>query len=73
VAGQLMLTHAYQRGHTLLISLVGYSQIIFTSLLGIAIWNDRPSVAAWTGMALVIAGGVVAHSSSQKRRPANSR
>jgi drug/metabolite transporter (DMT)-like permease len=58
--GQMMLTHAYQRGHTLLVSLLGYSQVVFTSLLGIVIWNDRPSIISWSGMMLVIASGAAA-------------
>jgi drug/metabolite transporter (DMT)-like permease len=58
--GQLMLTHAYQRGHTMLVSLLGYSQVVFTSLLGILIWNDRPALMSWMGMILVIASGAIA-------------
>ena len=58
--GQTMLTIAYQRGHTLLVSLLGYSQVIFTSILGVLIWNDRLSSLSWLGMTLVILSGFVA-------------
>jgi len=58
--GQIMLTLAYQRGHTLLVSLLGYSQVVFTSILGIVIWNDRLTAMSWMGMALVIASGGIA-------------
>ena len=56
-AGQAMITLAYQRGQTLLVSLLGYSQVVFTSLLAMLIWNDRLSLLSWLGMALVILSG----------------
>jgi S-adenosylmethionine uptake transporter len=65
IAGHVMLTLAYQRGHTMLVALLGYSQIVFTSLLGMAMWNDRPKLLAWIGMGLVMASGIVARLSSQ--------
>ena len=58
--GQTMLTIAYQRGHTLLVSMLGYSQVIFTSILGVLIWNDRLSLLSWVGMTLVIFSGFLA-------------
>ncbi len=58
--GQIMLTIAYQRGHTLLVSLLGYSQVVFTSILGILIWNERLSVLSWLAMALVMLSGFLA-------------
>ena len=57
--GQFMLTLAYQRGHTLVVSLLGYSQVILTSLLGIALWGTHPSGSAWLGMGLVIVSGAI--------------
>lgn len=58
--GQVMITLAYQRGHTMLVSLLGYSQVVFTSLLGILIWDDRLPSLSWLGMALVILSGAAA-------------
>jgi S-adenosylmethionine uptake transporter len=58
--GQFMLTAAYQRGHTLLVSLLGYSQVIFTTLVGIALWKDHPGLGAWLAIALIIASGAAA-------------
>lgn len=58
--GQIMLTLAYQRGHTFLVSLLGYSQVVFTSVLGILLWNDRLTLMAWFGMALIIVSGFAA-------------
>jgi drug/metabolite transporter (DMT)-like permease len=56
-AGQVLLTLAYQRGHTLLVSLLGYSQVVFTTLLGIALWGERPGAGSWLAIALIVASG----------------
>jgi S-adenosylmethionine uptake transporter len=58
--GQVMLTLAYQRGIAMLASLLGYSQVVFTSLIGIMLWNDRPALGSWLGMGLIIASGAAA-------------
>lgn len=68
--GQAMITLAYQRGHTMLVSLLGYSQVVFTSLLAMLLWNDRLSLLSWLGMALIIASGAAA--SMFTRPPVNS-
>lgn len=59
-AGQAMITLAYQRGQTMLVSLLGYSQVVFTSLLAMLIWDDQLSLLSWLGMAMVILSGAVA-------------
>lgn len=61
--GQIMLTLAYQRGHTFLVSLLGYSQVVFTSVLGIALWGESMTVLACCGMALIIVSGFAATAS----------
>jgi len=58
--GQIMLTLAYQRGHTFLVSLLGYSQVVFTSVLGILLWSDALNPTAWFGMALIVLSGFIA-------------
>jgi drug/metabolite transporter (DMT)-like permease len=55
--GQLLLTLAYQRGHTLLVSLLGYSQVVFSTLLGIALWGEHPGVSSWLAITLIVASG----------------
>lgn len=57
--GQGMLTLAYQRGHALTVSLLGYSQVVFTTLLGIVLWQDHPGLATWFGIALIVASGAL--------------
>lgn len=69
--GQVMLTLAYQRGHTHLVSLLGYSQVIFTTLVGIALWDDHPGPGAWLAMGLIVLCGIAATAVSratQERR-----
>ena len=63
--GQIMLTLAYQRGHTFLVSLLGYSQVVFTSVLGILLWSDELSLMAWFGMALIMLSGFIATMSAK--------
>jgi drug/metabolite transporter (DMT)-like permease len=58
--GQILLTLAYQRGHAMLVSLLGYTQVVFTSIIGIVLWGDRPGLGSWLAMALIIASGAVA-------------
>jgi drug/metabolite transporter (DMT)-like permease len=57
---QVFLTLAFQRGHTLLVSLLGYSQVIFTTLIGMALWNDHPGLSSWLAIGLIIASGFAA-------------
>jgi drug/metabolite transporter (DMT)-like permease len=60
--GQVFMTFAYQRGHALLVSLLGYAQIVFTTLIGVLWWHEHPGFAAWLGIALIIgSGGVATH------------
>jgi drug/metabolite transporter (DMT)-like permease len=40
--------------------MLGYSQVVFTTLLGIALWRDSLPMASWLGIALIIASGAVA-------------
>ena len=57
--GQALLTLAYQRGHALLASLLGYSQIVFTTLLGIWWWHEHPGLETWLGIALIVGSGAL--------------
>lgn len=59
-AGQLMVTLAYQQGQTLVSANLGYTQVVFASLLGILIWQDVLSPASWVAIAVIVASGTVA-------------
>jgi len=71
---QVMQTRAYEHRNTLLVSLLGYSQVLFTSVLGVLLWGDLPTSGWWMGMVLVSgagAGAVVAsRGSAATRTPA---
>ena len=58
--GQVFLTFAYEQGHALLVSLLGYAQIVFTTLIGMLWWHEHPGLAAWLGIALIIGSGGIA-------------
>jgi drug/metabolite transporter (DMT)-like permease len=58
--GQLGVTLAYQRGHTQLVSLWGYTQVVFTTLLGILLWGDRLPLTSWLGMLIILLSGATA-------------
>jgi drug/metabolite transporter (DMT)-like permease len=59
-AGQLMVTLAFQRGQTLVSANLGYTQVVFASLLGILIWNEVLSLTSWVAILVIIASGAVA-------------
>ena len=58
--GQWSLTRAYGRGSMLVSASLSYSGIVFSALIGIAVFDDRLPFAAWAGMALIVAAGVAA-------------
>ena len=55
---QLAMTRAYHHGTTLVVSSLGYSTVLFASLLGIWFWNEILSPIAWIGMLLIVLGGI---------------
>ena len=57
---QLALTRAYARGRTLAASSLAYATVVFAALLGWLAWDETLGVAAWIGIALVVASGVAA-------------
>lgn len=56
---QLAMTRAYRVGHPLVVGSLAYSTIVFSALLGILFWQELLSPAAWAGMVLIIASGVI--------------
>ena len=57
--GQVMLTIAYQEGDPLLAAALGYTQVIFSAMLGIWLWGDHIAPVAGAGMLAIIASGVL--------------
>ncbi len=60
VLAQLCMTAAYKRGKTLASASLAYTTVLFSSALGILLWDEILPWQAWTGMALIVASGVAA-------------
>lgn len=56
---QLAMTRAYRTGQTLVVGSLAYSTIVFSALLGLLFWQELLSPAAWFGMVLIIASGML--------------
>ena len=54
---QLAMTRAYHTGVTLVVTALGYSTVLFSSLLGVWYWNEALSSIAWSGIVLIVLGG----------------
>lgn len=63
---QLALTRAYSTGKTLVAGSLSYSAIVFASLFGLVIWHETLSAGSWSGIALIIASGMVSLKLSRK-------
>jgi len=57
---QLAMTRAYRLGNPLLTANLSYSGIVFSSGLGVIVWQDQLSWLSWTGMLIILLSGVLA-------------
>lgn len=57
---QLAMTRAYQRGKTLVSASLAYTTVIFASLFGMVLWQERLSLSSWLAIALIVASGLIA-------------
>jgi drug/metabolite transporter (DMT)-like permease len=57
---QMAMTRAYRMGKVLVVANLQYTGIIFSSLLGMLLWNDRFSWYVWLGMGVILASGIAA-------------
>lgn len=60
VLAQLAMTRAYRTGNTLVVGAFSYSAIVFGTIATIVLWQDRLTWLEWTGMAVIVAGGILA-------------
>jgi len=56
---QIAMTHAHRVGHTMVVSNLSYSTIVFSSLFGMMIWKELLPLSSWLGMTFIIVGGVL--------------
>lgn len=59
-AGQWLVIAAYRSGPASAIAPFAYSQLLWATLLGLLVWHHVPGSLALTGMALILAGGLLA-------------
>jgi S-adenosylmethionine uptake transporter len=58
--GQLAMTRAYREGDTLTVGSLGYSTVLFTALLSMALWGEVVPASSWLAMGLIGASGILA-------------
>ncbi|HVO88037.1 MAG TPA: DMT family transporter [Casimicrobiaceae bacterium] len=57
--GQLAMTRAYGKGSTLVAAALSYSGIVFSSILGALLLDERLPWIAWLAMVLIVAAGIM--------------
>ena len=55
---QFAITRALHRGHSFLVSALGYAAILFSGFWDFAIWGRVPGWATIVGASLIVCGGV---------------
>ena len=55
---QFLLIEAYRFGRAAVIAPFKYSSLLWSALLGFAIWGDLPGGWVWTGAAILVASGL---------------
>lgn len=71
LAAQLLMTEAYRIGETTLVAPFEYGAILYTTLMGILIWNEIPDAWDYTGIAIIIAAGLLVwHHETRTQAPA---
>lgn len=58
--GQVAMTRAYRTGNTLVVGAYSYSTILYAMAFGVVLWNDLLTPLEWAGIAIIIAGGLIA-------------
>ncbi|HEY0060688.1 MAG TPA: DMT family transporter [Telluria sp.] len=66
---QMAMTRAYRVGKVLVVANLQYTGIIFSSLWGMLLWNDKFDWKVWLGMAVILASGVAATFYNTKPTP----
>lgn len=64
---QLFMTRAYATGKTLAIASLAYTTVVFSTLYGYFLWDERLPLMALAGMLLIILSGIMASAANMKR------
>ena len=55
---QVAMTRAYRVGKTLVVANLQYTGIVFSSILGVLLWNDVFDWYVWLGMGIILVSGI---------------
>lgn len=69
---QLCMTRAYAGGKTLAIASLAYVTVVFSTLYGYLLWDERLPLVAFMGMLLIILSGIMASAANVKRPTENA-
>jgi drug/metabolite transporter (DMT)-like permease len=70
VLAQLCMTSAYKRGRTLATASLAYTTVVFSSVLGVFLWDETLPWMAWLGIVLIVISGLFAQFIGQQYRSA---
>jgi drug/metabolite transporter (DMT)-like permease len=59
-AGSLLLVHALRRSEIGAVMPFRFSLMLWAALLGLLMWDERPSASGWLGLALIATAGIAA-------------
>ncbi|MCC6716470.1 MAG: DMT family transporter [Acetobacteraceae bacterium] len=66
---QLLMTEAYRIGETTLVAPFEYGAIVYSTLLGALIWHELPNAWGFTGIAIIIAAGLMVWHQEVRGKP----
>lgn len=58
-ASQLLATFSFQQGEPFVTASLGYSQVVFSSAIGMWIWHDALPAHVWLGILLIVGSGIM--------------
>jgi drug/metabolite transporter (DMT)-like permease len=66
---QLLMTEAYRRGEASIVAPFEYTGILWTTLIGLVIWDEQPAATMLAGVVMLIASGLyILHREVARRR-----
>lgn len=65
---QLAMTRAYGQGRTETAASLQFSAVVFASLLGVVLFDDRIPLIGWAGVAVIVASGIASTALTARRR-----
>lgn len=65
---QLAMTRAYGHGRTETAASLQFSAVVFASILGVLLFDDRIPLVGWAGIAVIVASGIASTVLTTRRR-----